>query len=271
MSPVESRRLGTVRPVRLAMISAQMLTAVSSGVLAPMSRPIGDIKRSRSAAAATPTACRRSIRPRVRGAAAHHADVAHAGRQRALNCRNIELRIVCEDADGIPRPQLLADLVEDGRRPRDPDSVRHREAASGGEHFAGVADRHPVAEHLGDPGERCGEVDRSEDPHLWWRRMRFDEDPDRRLVEQILRGGLTLRSVIAYPGAGRFEFPQRVAGDDPVEFGVAERSQRFDIGLNEELRAELRSIDDRRQRDRRLAAQQRRITIEDRHQSSSSM
>ena len=40
---------GTPRPVRRAMISAQIETAVSSGVRAPRSRPIGDISRCESA------------------------------------------------------------------------------------------------------------------------------------------------------------------------------------------------------------------------------
>ena len=44
MAPVPSRSDGTRRPVRRAMISAQIDTAVSSGVRAPMSRPIGDMQ-----------------------------------------------------------------------------------------------------------------------------------------------------------------------------------------------------------------------------------
>ena len=53
MGPALSRSEGAVRPVRRAMISAQMATAVSSGVRAPMSRPIGPMTRS-SSASSTP-------------------------------------------------------------------------------------------------------------------------------------------------------------------------------------------------------------------------
>ncbi len=46
IGPSPSRSDGVTRPVRRAMISAQIDTAVSSGVRAPMSMPIGDMSRS---------------------------------------------------------------------------------------------------------------------------------------------------------------------------------------------------------------------------------
>ena len=46
IGPSASRSDGVARPVRRAMISAQIEIAVSSGVRAPRSRPIGDINRS---------------------------------------------------------------------------------------------------------------------------------------------------------------------------------------------------------------------------------
>ena len=69
MAPVPSRSDGTRRPVRWAMISAQIDTAVSSGVRAPMSRPIGEWSRSSWSAPvdaglgqALPSACRACVR-----------------------------------------------------------------------------------------------------------------------------------------------------------------------------------------------------------------
>ena len=52
----------TCRPVRKAMISAQIATAVSSGVRAPTSSPMGDITRAISASE-SPCSRRRSARP----------------------------------------------------------------------------------------------------------------------------------------------------------------------------------------------------------------
>src|SRR5438067_841535 len=61
MAPSLSRRLGAWRPVRRAMISPHMETAVSSGVRAPMSRPMGAITRA-SSSSVTPASRNRSSR-----------------------------------------------------------------------------------------------------------------------------------------------------------------------------------------------------------------
>ena len=54
-----------VRPVRAAMISAQMATAVSSGVRPPRSSPIGACSRARTASMSAPSASSRSSRSRI--------------------------------------------------------------------------------------------------------------------------------------------------------------------------------------------------------------
>src|SRR5581483_1021605 len=59
--PSVSRREGAWRPVRLAMISAQIDTAVSSGVRAPRSSPMGDIIRAKPASS-RPASSRRFSR-----------------------------------------------------------------------------------------------------------------------------------------------------------------------------------------------------------------
>ena len=62
MGPAVSRSDWARRPVRIAMISAQIEIAVSSGVRAPTSRPIGDWIRAISSSD-TPASRSRKIRP----------------------------------------------------------------------------------------------------------------------------------------------------------------------------------------------------------------
>ena len=73
-------------------------------------------------------------------------------------------------------PSVGADPLEQPVGPVDDDLVGQREAALGGEHLAGVAHRDPVAEHLGHPDQRGGEVDGAEDQHAGRRGERLDED-----------------------------------------------------------------------------------------------
>ena len=54
-------RWGAFLPVRMAMISAQIEMAVSSGVLAPRSKPIGDMTLSNSVVV-TPASISLSVR-----------------------------------------------------------------------------------------------------------------------------------------------------------------------------------------------------------------
>src|SRR5687767_3439445 len=61
MGPSVSRSEGNARPVRLAMISAQMDTAVSSGVRPPRSSPMGDMRRT-NPSSSRPASLRRSRR-----------------------------------------------------------------------------------------------------------------------------------------------------------------------------------------------------------------
>ena len=226
MAPVLSRSDGTRRPVRWAMISAQIDTAVSSGVRAPMSSPIGEWSRS-SCIRVVHAGFGQPLHPLVVGRpAAHHPDVADPRGERAEQRRHVELRVVGEYADRVARAERRAALVEHRRRPGDEHLVGHREATTCGEHLAGVAHRDAVPEHLGHPRQRGSEVDRTEDPHLRRRGVRFDEHAHRGLVEQILGRRLSLRAVVADARGRRFELGEGVAADDPVEFGMAERPDR---------------------------------------------
>ena len=68
MGPLVSRNDATCRPVRNAMISAQIATAVSSGVRAPTSSPIGDMTRAISASSRAVLAQAHQRAPRACGA-----------------------------------------------------------------------------------------------------------------------------------------------------------------------------------------------------------
>ncbi len=206
------------------------------------------------------------------GPAAHDADVADVRGEGADQRRHVEFRVVRQHAHGVARSERGPAVVEHGGRPGDEDLVGHREAAPSGEHLSGVADRHPVPEHLGDASQGGGEVDRTEDPHLRRRSVRLDEHPHRRLIEQILRRRLSFRSVVADAGCRRFELGEGVSADDAVEFGMSERSEDRSVRFDQQFGTDVRPVDDRRQGDGTVGTQCVREPLERAgHQSSSSM
>ena len=204
------------------MISAQIEIAVSSGVRAPRSRPIGDISRSRSVG--VDARLEQALQPLgVRRAAAHHADVADVGGQRGLHGRDVELVVVGQDADRVARPERRAAALEQrpGHDTTTSSAIGKRRRVA--KISRASHDRDAVAEHLGDLGQRGREVDGAEDPHLRRRGVGLDEHPQDRRVLEVLRGRLALRPVVADARAGGLQLGERVAGDDAVEVGVAER------------------------------------------------
>ena len=107
--------------------------------------------------------------------------------------------------------------------------------------------------------------------------MGLDEHPHGRLVHQIFRGGLALGSVVADSRTRGFEFGERVTAHDPIQLGMAQRARDpgvaagFGRGLDEQLGAHVRPVDDRCERDRAVGPQALCVPVEQRHQSSSSM
>ena len=69
----------------------------------------------------------------------------------------------------------------------------------------------------------------------------------------------------------RLELGERIAGDDAVEVGVAERAEHRLAGGDEQLGAARRAVDDRRQGDGLLAADAVAELSKISHQSSGSM
>ena len=175
MGPEVARSGWPSWPVRRAMISAQIATAVSSGVRPPRSRPMGARRRARSSGRSMPSSARRLEAAFVGAAAPHHAEVADLGGQGAHDGRDVELGVVGEHADGVERAEAGPDLVEHLLGPVDHHLVGGREAGRGGEHGPGVAHRHVVPQHLGHPAQRGGEVDRSEDHHAGLRGVALHE------------------------------------------------------------------------------------------------
>ena len=167
-------------------------------------------------------------------------------------------------------PRVGALPLEQPVGPVDHDLVGLGEPAAGGEHLAGVAHRHPVAEHLGHLDQRLGEVDGAEDQHAGRRGERLDEHRDGLLA------GLAVLAVVAHDRRAGGQLAERVAADDPVEVGVAERAERLAIGPDQQLGADGRALDHGDQRDRLLGPQGLVEGVEDRrhasgYQSSGSM
>ena len=145
-----------------------------------MSRPIGAMMRSRSSGVGDAD-LGQALHALVVGlAAAHHADVADpAGAARPAMAGTSNFGSWVSTHTASRGPSVGPTPLEQAVRPVDDDLVGHREAALGGEDLAGVAHRDAVAEHLGHPGQRGGEVDGAEDQHLRRRGEALDEDVDR--------------------------------------------------------------------------------------------
>ena len=245
------------------MISAQIAIAVSSGVRAPTSSPIGDCTRSISASLEAGLA-QPLDSTLVRAARAHRAEIADPRLHRGRDRGNVELVVVREHADRVARAEIVAHLREIAIGPVVDDFVGHREPLHGREHRARVAHGHAVPEQLGDLDQSGGEVDRAEDDHARRLRERLDEDADDFLA------GFAVRAVVAGRGEAGLELAERVARDDAVEVGIAERALRRSVDAHEQLGTDVRAVDDGRQRDRCLVAQRVAQRVVDRHQSNGS-
>ena len=138
------RRVRTLcqRPCRAAVISASTERAISSGLTAPMSRPIGAWMRAISSSREAHLSQRCAA---VFGglAAAHRADVADGRAKDVLEDRQVELRVVAEHGDvgaGVER-HLRKGLL--GSRA---DDLGVRETLGRREEAAGVEDGDAEAE-----------------------------------------------------------------------------------------------------------------------------
>jgi hypothetical protein len=175
--------------------------------------------------------------------------------------------VVREDTHRVPRTEFVTDLLEIPVGPVVHDLVGHREAQHRREHRPRVADRDAVPEQLARLRQRGGEVDRAEDDETRGRRERFDEHRHDFLTR------FAVRAVMAGRGESRFELAERVTRDHAVEVGIAQRAHHRCVRPHEQLRAEVRPVDDGRERDRIARTKRRPQRVEDRrrgHQSSGS-
>ena len=206
-------------PQRRAMISAAIETAVSSGVRAPRSSPIGLDSRL-SSAVGQPR--RRAAGPSGRrGCAATPSRRRRRPRQpqRHLEQRDVELRVVGEHADHGARVERarLGLRRQVAVRPVDDDLVGGREPRRRREHRAGVAHRDPVAEERSLLRDGGGEVDRAEHQHARARRVAGRRRPP------CPRRGAARRARRQHLAAAGGEQTARVVGDGGVG---ARRTQR---------------------------------------------
>src|SRR5436190_10363109 len=170
----------------------------------------------------------------------HVADLRlHRGRDRG----HVELVVVGEHANDITRTELGADGFEIAIGPHVLDFVGHRKALHRREHRARVADGDPEAEHLGNPGQRGGEVDRAEDDHPGRDDERLDEDGNRLLACFAVRPVVTRRAKTG------LELAERVSRDHAIEVRIAERADRSAVRLHEHLRTDTGAVDDGDERD----------------------
>jgi hypothetical protein len=166
----------------------------------------------------------------LRGAAgAHGAEVADVGRQGGHQRGDVELGVVGEHADRVAGAEVGPDLVQQAVGPVHDDLVGQREPGLGGEDLPGVADRDPVAEHLGHPHEGGGEVHGTEDQHAGRRRVGLHED------HHGVLAGLAVLAVAPHRRDARGHGRLGVALHHPGQVGVgdarADRAARNDQQL----------------------------------------
>ncbi len=235
-------RATPVPPRRAATISAAMDRAVSSGVRAPRSRPMGDLRRASSSSVTPPGGA--SCGPGGCGGA-HRADVGDRQTERQLQQRYVELGVVGEDAQHRAGVHLRAGQVL--VRPLHDDLVRLREARPGREHRPRVAHGDVVAEELADPYQRRREVDRAEHDHPGRRHRRLDQHGD---------GLPAARALLPYlhgAGTARVQEGARLGDDRAVQLRVrAEAALVRTVGEDGERAAAqmLRALDDAGERRR---------------------
>ena len=202
-------------PHRSETSSAAIEIAVSSGVRAPMSSPIGAAIRAMSS----------SVTPAARSCSARSSFVRrlpmapmYAAGVRSATCRSGTSNFGSWVSTQITVRRSTGACLEERCGQALTTSCGLGEPFRRGEHRAGVAHRHAITQERADPGHRSGEVDRAEHVHVRRRRVRGDEH--REVVEATLAVG----SVATLPGRPLLQHAPRVVGDRGVEPRAAQRA-----------------------------------------------
>ena len=232
------------------MISAQIATAVSSGVRAPTSSPIGDITRAISASS-RPVLAQALDATLVRPARAHRAEVPDVGLHRGRDRGHVELVVVGQHAHRVARSELVADLGEVAVGPVVHDLVGHREPLHRREHRARVAHGDAVAEHLRDAASSAAV--KSTAPKMIMRGGSANDSMN-------TRDGLLARLAVLAVVAGRRDArPRARRARRGRRRGRGRRSPSVPVGRSarphEQLGADVRPGDDGGERDRFAGAQ----------------
>ena len=192
----------------------------------------------------------------------HHADVADLGVQGGDDGRYVELVVMGQHAHRVALAQVLTDPLEQPMWPVDHHLVGRRKPAAGGKDLTSIADRHPVAEHLGHPDKRPGEVDCPKDQHLRRDGEGLDEHHDGLLPS------LAVLAVVANPTATCGQFAPGVTNDHPVQPRITECSLEGRVGdsrgADHELGAGTRTLDNGHQSEGLLGVKEVPYPVKDR-------
>jgi hypothetical protein len=227
-------RRHVVTPRRVAISSARMLIAISPGVTAPMSRPIGAWTRSRHSASASPRPAARAD-PRHLRAAADEAQVAEvARRERAHASRSCwwpRVRIV--DVGGRWESRAL--------EPRGDGSTTTSaagEALGVGELLAVVDDDDPEARFGGRPREMPADVAGADDVERGCRFEGIDVDVHAAAADEaVLLREIVVQLVVEQGLAARGDRRARLEGRFVLVAAAADRADGAAIGVDEHLGA----------------------------------
>ncbi len=172
----------------------------------------------------------------------HRADVAGVRPQGQFQQRYVELRIVGQHAQRRTAIDLVECTGQEAMRPVDHDLVCLGEPRAGGEHAAGVAHRHVVAEELADPRHGRREVDRPEHEHPRRRGERLHEH------RHLGTPAFPVSAVLLDRGGTVAEHGHRVLDHGRVQSRIAQTAGD-PVELDDQAPTETR-CDDGRDRDR---------------------
>ena len=242
-----ARAVRSARPVppQCPMISAAIDTAVSSGVRAPMSSPIGEASRA-SSASVSPRSRSRSSRSswvrRLPIAPTYAAGVRSAASSSGTSNFGswVSTQMTVRASTSVVGQVLV--------RPFDDDLVGLREPLRRREHRPRVAHRDVVAEEPPDPGDRGREVDRPEHEHPRRRRERLHEHAE------LVAAPLAVGAVVQDAGRAVLEHAADVVGDGVVEPRASRACRPRGPATPPAWRRAARAVDDRRHGDRLAVA-----------------
>ena len=112
--------------------------------------------------------------------------------------------------------------------------VGHGETSSCSKHFARITNSDVVAKNFCNTGKCCSEVNRTKNPHVWWRRKTLHKNFHHRRVVEVFRSGLAIGAVMPHARCASLKFAQRIATNNAIEFNIAKRTNWGELRRNDE-------------------------------------